>query len=580
MRVRIALHPLRITPILLLLAALAARPAGAAAVAGTNGDFDVTITGTKISIKYTPKASANCAKIVFVQSCLTKVDGVAVKPSDQNAKWKYQDDDTANDGKTCVDHVTCEADPYYNGDDAGKDGGKQGDSTTDPRKAAEMSDKPSPQLPAGTTMVEYCFETCAYCPATKTYLDCIKWSTKNNAGTTTTTLTTGANASAASDEIKQAKEKFDKNHTKGDGSTFSQEATTAAGGKKFDASITTSGGLSSVPLPPGTLEAGPNLIELLQGGNPSQHSLQWRFEPVGSVSGVTVEDGRRVLTVLAHDDGIFTGNPFGPPGQMQIACWDPVFMEREPLLSAVVLQGNWSAIPGPNAVTLSSPSLSPGAVVELRFDLGPAMPGASPGTLFVLLALLATAGAVVLLRRRAALLALLALAAIALFGFARPASAQISSYPAIVEGSPGAYASHLIKLTYMDDQKKSVASLGLHTASRAFDLAPFVPFYRPGHDYDNDGHADRTALVTFTEISDFVARLGMFPSLTDISDMPSPFLSVAITKPDGGGGHIVWEGLFSKAEATQVIGILENRLLPNPAARAAVLGFKINCFGL
>jgi len=578
MRDRFRVFPSRLVSLLTLLAALlVARPAGAVAVAGTNGDFDVTITGTKISIKYTPKASANCAKIVFVQSCLTKVDGAAVKPSDQNKKWKYQDDDTANDGKTCVDHVTCEADPYYNGDDAGKDGGKQGDSTSDPRKAAEMSDKPSPQVPAGATSVEYVFETCAYCPATGTYLDCIQWKTTNNGTTTTTTLITGANASAASDEIKQAKTKFDTNHTKGDGTKFSQEATTAAGGKKFDATVNTGAGLTSAPLPPGSLEAGPNLIELLQGTSPTQHTIQWRFEPIGSVSGITIEGGRRVLTVHAKDEGIFTGNPYGPPGQMQLACWDPAWEEREPLLSAVVLEGNWSAIPGPDAVTLTSPNMSPGGVVELRFDLGPVAPAVSPVMLVALLAALALAAAFALRRRRAALLVLFVLGALALAG---PASAQISPFPAIVEGSPGAYGSHLVKLTYMGEQKKSVASLGLHTVSRPFTLTPFVPFYRPGHDYDNDGHADRTAVVTSTEISAIVDRLGMFPSLTDISDMPDPFLSVAITKPDGMGGDIVWEGLYSQAEATQVIGILENRLLVNPSARAAVLSFKINCFGL
>jgi len=163
--------------------------------------------------------------------------------------------------------------------------------------------------------------------------------------------------------------------------------------------------------------------------------------------------------------------------------------------------------------------------------------------------------------------------------WAGSASAQISLFSAIVEASPASYDQHLIKLTYMGPQKKSTASLGLHTISRAFDVAPFVPFYRVSQDYSNDEDTTRTAIVTTSEIDAFVARMSLFSFLTDNSDMVDPFLAVTILK-DGGGFDVVWEGLYDEAEAKIVFGLLENRMLGNPTAKDVIHGFKINCFGL
>jgi hypothetical protein len=191
-------------------------------IQGTNGKFEVTTNGNNITIKYTgDPTKITCKKIVFIQTITPKVDGTAVKPlsSLKNfpdwSKGKHLDDDQL-DGGCVIDHLFCEKDPYYNGDDKPQDGGTQGNTETG--TPSDMTDAPyfpDSDLPNDGSVGTMEFETCAYCVDNNTFLDCITWTytrTKGDAGRGT--ITVGNACAGPSQNMKDAKKKFDTNHTK------------------------------------------------------------------------------------------------------------------------------------------------------------------------------------------------------------------------------------------------------------------------------------------------------------------------------------------------------------------------------
>ena len=79
-----------------------------------------------MNFTYTTGPTDQSTKIVFIQVVRLSMDGVYVLPSGYQTKFAYKDPDTTA-RKFVVDADSGEKDPYYNGDDAGHDGGKQGD---------------------------------------------------------------------------------------------------------------------------------------------------------------------------------------------------------------------------------------------------------------------------------------------------------------------------------------------------------------------------------------------------------------------------------------------------------------------
>jgi hypothetical protein len=109
------------------------------------GTFTIETNGNTIKTSFVPKEGVDCEKIVFVQTVKSFFwDGDSwemTTPLEENSDWEYKDDDTTEDG-TRVDHIFCEKDPAYNGDDTNKDSGQQG-SSGDPPTPSKMSDGPN-----------------------------------------------------------------------------------------------------------------------------------------------------------------------------------------------------------------------------------------------------------------------------------------------------------------------------------------------------------------------------------------------------------------------------------------------------
>ncbi len=117
-------------------------------------------------VEYKPEAADTSSKIVFIQVMQESLDGVPSKPSVLDPGFAYQDADTTAHFFH-VDYVAGEADPYYNGDDLGKDGGTQGRAVA-PKINAKMDDTPSyidANFPVGKSRVDYDFRTIAFSAA-------------------------------------------------------------------------------------------------------------------------------------------------------------------------------------------------------------------------------------------------------------------------------------------------------------------------------------------------------------------------------------------------------------------------------
>jgi len=217
-------------------------------------------------------------------------------------------------------------------------------------------------------------------------------------------FTGGANATAASDTIKEAKAAFTKNHTKKDGTTFSQEAVAAAGGKKFDAQLTfeLDNLTTDFALPPGFFEAGPNLIELTQGGTiETDSTIVLDIFPVGSVSGLENVGGRSILSVIVAIPDITTGGIplIGNQAQLQMNGLDPILLTPLDLVNAQLLNGGGALSVFPPFIDFFTPSLDPNTEILLQFDVGPAVLPLLPPQAILALALLILASGVVFIRR-------------------------------------------------------------------------------------------------------------------------------------------------------------------------------------
>jgi hypothetical protein len=132
-------------------------------------------------ITYVPKAADTSSKIVFIQVVQVSLDGTPVKAGSIAPAFSHMDPDTTPKFY-CVDYFPGEADPYYNGDDAGKDTGTQGDATATPKVNADMTDGPNlpdASYPAGTTKYKAQFRTIAFSAAGAdkgTFYEYAKWS--------------------------------------------------------------------------------------------------------------------------------------------------------------------------------------------------------------------------------------------------------------------------------------------------------------------------------------------------------------------------------------------------------------------
>jgi hypothetical protein len=126
---------------------------------------------------------------VFIQTVQFKADGTAVKPGSLQASFAYRDADLTPT-MWAVDYTNGEKDPYYNGDDAGLDGGVQGNATTTPAVNATMGDTPDwPDVlfPAGAKKVEETFVTASFSAAgadSGTFYDWIDWTYAHEKGKT------------------------------------------------------------------------------------------------------------------------------------------------------------------------------------------------------------------------------------------------------------------------------------------------------------------------------------------------------------------------------------------------------------
>jgi hypothetical protein len=213
---------------------LAAGVAAAGNYPGSNGSFSAGVQQTpwghdEMQIEYTPDPAkvVNCGAIYLIQTVKAKdQNGAVIQPRDLKPSGdipgpfeNLQDDLTA--GGTAVDHVPTEKDPEYNGEDEGKDETSKGSTSGTTATPTSMTDEPyipDAWFPAGVTAVTLEFETCAVCKDTGAILDCITWSysrTKDSPGHGSIAEPAGPGAAPPSEEFKQAKAKFEKNHDDG-----------------------------------------------------------------------------------------------------------------------------------------------------------------------------------------------------------------------------------------------------------------------------------------------------------------------------------------------------------------------------
>lgn len=197
----------------------------AATIIDSNGTWDTMVVGSTITISYEPDPTkVTCSKIYLAQVCRdTDQNGDVVSPGDwpNNNFIQLQDDMTS--GGSYIDHVFCEKDPYYNGEDL-KDVKRQGSSDgtiTRPTSLDDSPDYPDHTFPSSVTSITSTFEVCPICVDNGQTLDSIKWTysrTKNDPGTGTITDATN---SGISQEFRDAFSKFNTNH--GNGTICSEE---------------------------------------------------------------------------------------------------------------------------------------------------------------------------------------------------------------------------------------------------------------------------------------------------------------------------------------------------------------------
>lgn len=195
------------------------------------GELTVETNGNTIELEFEPSAEVDCDKIVFAQTLhlvFLDADGneMEFQPGDYFDGWKYRDDDAGSDG-THIDHLSTEADPYYNGDDVPEDSGTQGHNNESGSQNATMSDSPSTNghWPPGKTKARWEFETCVMCAAgdqAGTVYGCITWELNEMQGMEpgTVNVTSGADLQSPSTGWQEAMDRFDENHINEDGDRY------------------------------------------------------------------------------------------------------------------------------------------------------------------------------------------------------------------------------------------------------------------------------------------------------------------------------------------------------------------------
>jgi hypothetical protein len=226
------------------LSAGAALASPLATIAGKKGTFDVSVVPGadstqkgRIYISYRPDSTkVTCNPIYLVQTIkMVDQNGNKIDPKTvDTGVFAHMQDDATPVG-TSVDHLVCEKDPYYNGEDAGKDSTSAGSSSASSSAPTAMSDAPfvrKTSFPPGVTKITFQFEVCAVCKADGKVLDCVTWTytrslTDNNTGT----ITPGTAAvDTASAEFKAALAGYKSNHK--DGTVCPEQvAETAPGGR-------------------------------------------------------------------------------------------------------------------------------------------------------------------------------------------------------------------------------------------------------------------------------------------------------------------------------------------------------------
>ena len=193
-----------------------------------NKDKDHLGTKDRIRITFTPNKEENGCKDIRLSQSVKIVGynaegGVVAKTFKGVYKrefFAHMEDDRATDdgGDVVIDHVACEADPFYNGDDSKHDATSKGDATSEPPKGTSMSDTPGGNsfnvFKAGITKVVYTFETCAICVATGEILGCIIWTMERTAGDNGDITLPTSEEDKVSDGFKKAMKKFVEKHSK------------------------------------------------------------------------------------------------------------------------------------------------------------------------------------------------------------------------------------------------------------------------------------------------------------------------------------------------------------------------------
>jgi hypothetical protein len=170
----------------------------------------------RVNFDYSPEASDQSSKIVFIQVMRESLDGVAVKPSVASPGFAYQDADTTSDMHH-VDYVSGEKDPYYNGDDS-PDKGKQGNATSKPPVEASMDDEPEyhdPSFPAGKSQLLWEFRTAAFSAEggdLGTYYGFADWNYAKAKGTPGKVSVAGTTKGDPGGKFKDAVTLFNSNH--------------------------------------------------------------------------------------------------------------------------------------------------------------------------------------------------------------------------------------------------------------------------------------------------------------------------------------------------------------------------------
>jgi hypothetical protein len=202
---------------LVLLAAVAL----AATIVGSHGTFTTSESNGKITTTYSPNVgNPTCSSIYMVQTCRdVDQNGNVVSPKDYQGNTFDHLQDDMTPGGTYVDHVVCEKDPYYNGEDPGKDKKSEGSNSASSSTPTTMSDKPNYSdncFPTGVTTIVSTFEVCAVCADDGRILDCYTWTyTRVKGDGTNGTVSSGTTAAPASDEFKLALGQFELNHLYG-----------------------------------------------------------------------------------------------------------------------------------------------------------------------------------------------------------------------------------------------------------------------------------------------------------------------------------------------------------------------------